>query len=61
MTVRYDIRSDHQSGWTVYDIWTNLPAKVNGVAQIGLEIQDADDLADLLNGLYSEELTSAAY
>jgi len=36
-------------GYTVFDIWTGWPAKVADVEQIGLDIEDADDLVDLLN------------
>jgi hypothetical protein len=36
-------------GYTVFDIWTGWPAKVANVEQIGLDIEGADDLVDLLN------------
>jgi hypothetical protein len=48
MLVRYDMRPDDE-GWTVYDIWTGWPAVVQGAEQIGLDLDDADDLVDLLN------------
>ncbi|MET4262293.1 hypothetical protein ABIC09_007271 [Bradyrhizobium sp. S3.12.5] len=54
MTVRYDIRSE-TNGWTVYDIRTGFAALINDVAQNGLPLEDADDLADLLNHLQSEQ------
>ena len=54
MTARYDIRSE-TDGWTVYDIRTSSPAMVNHVPQTGLPLEDADDLADLLNQLQSEQ------
>jgi hypothetical protein len=54
MTARYDIRSE-TNGWTVYDIRTGSPAMVNRVAQTGLPLEDADDLADLLNRLQSQQ------
>ena len=60
MAERYDMRSD-PNGWTVYDTTTGLPAEVNGTAQIGLFLEDADDLADLLNRLHAEQLTAAAH
>ncbi len=47
MAARYDLKQDH-AGWTVYDIFTGLPVLVRDVPQTGLDIQDADDLADLL-------------
>ncbi|MET4358251.1 hypothetical protein ABIC08_008228 [Bradyrhizobium sp. RT9b] len=54
MTVRYDIRSE-MNGWTVNDIRTGFAALINDVAQNGLPLEDADDLADLLNHLQSEQ------
>lgn len=36
-------------GYTVFDIWTGWPALVKGVEQVGLDIEVADDLVDLLN------------
>lgn len=46
--VRYDLRRDDE-GWTVHDIWTGWPAVVKGAEQVGLDIEVADDLVDLLN------------
>lgn len=50
---RYDLRKEYggpfKGTWTVFDIFTGLPAEVNGVAQTGLEMEQADDLVDLLN------------
>ncbi len=48
MAARYDMRQDDE-GWTVFDIWTGWPAVIKGAKQVGLEIQNADDLVDLLN------------
>lgn len=48
MNERYDIREDYE-GWTVFDIFTGRPVVIANVLQVGLEIQDANDLADLLN------------
>ena len=45
---RYDLREDPQGGWSVYDIWTGQVAMLAGVAQEGLEIQDADEIAEWL-------------
>lgn len=50
---RYDLRQDNDGTWTVFDIFTGLPARVNEVEQIGLEMEQADDLVDLLNLLYA--------
>jgi hypothetical protein len=60
MAARYDIQTD-PSGWTVYDINTGLPAEVKGVVQIGLSMEDADDLADLLNRLHTEQSAATAH
>lgn len=48
MVARYDMRRDDE-GYTVFDIWTGWPAHVKGVEQVGLDIEVADDLVDLLN------------
>lgn len=48
---RYDMRKEDDGSWTVFDIFTGWPADVNGVPQDGLEMEQADDLADLLNYL----------
>lgn len=50
MAARYDMRRDDE-GYTVFDIWTGWPALVKGVEQVGLDIEAADDLVDLLNAL----------
>lgn len=47
---RYDLREDSE-GWTVYDLWTGAPVAINEVLQIGLDIQDADELAEALTWL----------
>ena len=56
----FDMRQDDE-GWTVYDIATGEPARVNGVAQTGLGIEVADDLVDLLNLLAREKSESAGH
>ena len=60
MAARYDIHHD-PDGWTVYDTTTGLPAAVNGVNQTGLSVEDADDLADLLNRLPAEQSAVVAH
>lgn len=53
---RYDMRkNDHDDYWTVFDISTGLPAEVNGNLMDALEMEEADDLVDLLNGLDFEQ------
>ena len=48
MVARYDIRTD-PTGWTVHDIAIGAPATVEGKKLVGLRLDDADDLADLLS------------
>ena len=60
MTARYDIRPAPE-GWTVYDATTGLPAAVNDVSQVRLSLEDADDLADLLNRLHTERLATVSH
>lgn len=45
---RYDIREDTE-GWTVFDLFTGEPVVIEMVTQTGLDIQDADELAELLD------------
>jgi hypothetical protein len=47
-TARYDVREDGE-GWSVFDVFTGEVAVIALVPQTGLDIQDADDAADLLN------------
>jgi hypothetical protein len=49
-TARYDVREDRE-GWSVFDVFTGEVAVIALVPQTGLDIQDADDAADLLNRL----------
>jgi len=44
---RYDLREDSE-GWTVFDVWTGEPVVVDMAVQTGLDIQDADELAEWL-------------
>jgi hypothetical protein len=60
MAARYDIKPDG-NGWTVYDTATSQAAEVNGRIQVGLSVEDADDLADLLNRLHVEQLAAAVH
>ncbi|HEY1926409.1 MAG TPA: hypothetical protein VGG92_03005 [Caulobacteraceae bacterium] len=48
MARRYDIREDTE-GWTVFDLFTGEPVVIEMVTQTGLDIQDADELAELLD------------
>lgn len=43
----YDIRQD-DTGWTVFDVATGAPALVDGLPQVGLRMEAAIHVADLL-------------
>lgn len=51
MAQRFDIEPDLIDGWNVVDRFTGLPALWRGIPQIGLDIQDASDLAEALDFL----------
>lgn len=44
---RFQLRHDDEE-WTVFDNWTGLAVMIAGVEQSGLSLQDADQLAELL-------------
>ncbi len=48
MPKRFDIRHD-DDGRTVFDIFTGHAVVIAAVPQVGLDIQDADELAELLD------------
>jgi len=56
----YDIRRD-DVGWTVYNVRTAETARVNCVPQTGLDMEKADDLADLLNYLAWQKSESVSH
>ena len=60
MATRYDIKPE-DDGWAVYDTTTGLPPEVNDVVQVGLSLEDADDLADSLNRLHPEQSAKASH
>ena len=47
--------------WAVIDTVTHRPALVNDVPQTDLDLDDADDLADLLNRLDQESSASSKH
>lgn len=49
---RFSLRREEDASWTVFDIFTGEPAVWNDKLLIGLDMDDADDLVDLLNTLY---------
>lgn len=53
--IRYNMRKNATGKyWTVYDIFSGMPAILDGVALERCEMDEADDLADLLNIQYIE-------
>ena len=46
--LRHD-RMPDRTGWTVYDTTTSRPVCLGGVALLGLDLEDADDLVLMLN------------
>ena len=48
--MRYEMRM-LDNGWAVWDTETNAPASVGGRWQTSLDMEVADDLADLLNSM----------
>ncbi len=49
MQQRYDIRREDDGTWTVFDVFTGLPAEVGDELLFGLDMEEADDAVDLLN------------
>ena len=47
MIGRFDIRQD-DDGWTILDVATSRPVSIMEVPQVGLDIQHALDLVDVL-------------
>jgi hypothetical protein len=60
MAARYDIKPEGDS-WTQYDTTTGLSAEVNDAVQVGLSLEDADDLADLLNRIHAEHSAKGSH
>lgn len=57
MPGHFDIREDDE-GWTVFDVWTGQPVVIAFVLQVGLDLQDADDLAELLDRIAARGVRS---
>jgi len=49
MPDRYALREDRPTVWTVYDVFTGQPAMVDDRIMVAMDIQDADEMAELLN------------
>jgi hypothetical protein len=55
MTQRYKSRQAPTGTWTVNDARTGRPAEMGSRTIIGMNQQDAEELADLLNGLNAQK------
>jgi hypothetical protein len=44
-------RAVNTDSWSVFDTVTELPAEVEGAVLVGMEMEEADDMVDLLNSL----------
>ena len=51
MEQRFDLRKERDGTWTVFDVLTGMPVLVNDVRIDGLEIEEAEHMADFLNSL----------
>ena len=49
MTRQFDIRVEDDGTHTVFDVDTQMPVMVDGIPQVGLDIQDAENIAESLN------------
>ncbi|QPC92593.1 hypothetical protein GA829_19510 [Mesorhizobium sp. INR15] len=45
----YDVRTEPDGTWTVFDKVTGLPAMFDGATALGMGVEEADVLVDLLN------------
>ena len=48
MLLRHD-RMPDRTGWTVYDSLESRPVRLSGIALVGLDLEDADELVLMLN------------
>jgi hypothetical protein len=48
-TDRYDIRRELDRTWTVLDVFTGVAAEVGGKTVVGLQVDDAEELMNILN------------
>jgi hypothetical protein len=58
VTQRFDVRKETDGRWTVFDVFTALPANVGEELANGLNVDDARDLARLMNALDRKQRAS---
>ncbi|MCZ8548709.1 hypothetical protein OOJ09_31530 [Mesorhizobium qingshengii] len=49
MPHRYALRRAHPGMWNAYDVFTGQPATVEDRIMMAMDMQDADEVAELLN------------
>lgn len=49
MAQRYDLRTEADGSWTVFDIFTGFPAIIDEVEATGFDVEQAGDLLIMLN------------
>lgn len=49
MAHRYDVREDHDKLWTVFDVFTGWPVKLDGLILTVLLTEAAYDILDQVN------------
>lgn len=54
MTQRYKVFQEPTGTWTVNDVRTGRPAEMGSRTIVGMNQRDAEELADLLNGLNAQ-------
>jgi hypothetical protein len=59
-TQRFDTRKEISGKWTIFDVFTGLPVILGYEPTIGLELEDARDLAVLMNALDREHRATKA-
>jgi hypothetical protein len=53
---RYDLREELDGSWTVFDIFTGVAAEIFDEPMIGLAIDEADDVIEILNHVDRERV-----
>lgn len=58
--MRYEMRKDGDK-WCVWDAEAKGPVIIDERLQVGMSLEDADDLTDLLNGLEAERVAKGEH
>ncbi|MEP6565905.1 MAG: hypothetical protein ABJB10_12270 [Mesorhizobium sp.] len=49
MANRYALRMDQPDSWTIFDIFTGQPVELKHQVMVGMDMRDAEAMADRLN------------